>query len=416
MGKDAKRNRKLPPELVMWLVIGMGLFRDLSIPNVLLRVVDGMKGVVSWGLAEIPCATSLAQARDRLGWETVRELFRRFADELFVRHAAAATWRGLGVYVLDGVCFLTPDTPAIDSALGRAGVTRGGARSGYPQLRGVLLVAAWSHVVIRAAFGPYRKGEITLAHEMASQIPGQALVLLDRAYYSFAWLDALLRRKAFFVVRAKTRGPRMKARKSKQIAPGDILGQLRVPKGAKKKDPTLPDTLDVRVVTYRVKGHRPIQLVTNLVDAEAFPAAELASLYRDRWEVEFAYRELKTHLVDEAVAFRSKTSERVLQEAYGLLLAYNCVRALMADAAATVGVQPRCLSFVSCLVRIRAALPAIANADAADEALTALQDSLALCVLPKRRERQCPRAVKIKMSNYPRKRPGLQAVARTRYR
>jgi hypothetical protein len=413
-GKEARRRRKLPPDLVTWLVIGMGLFRDLSIPNVLLRVVDGLKGSVSWGLAEIPCETSLAHARDRLGWETIRELFRRFADLLFVRHSAATTWKGLAVYVLDGVCMLCPDTPVIDAAFGRAGVTRGGAKSGFPQLRGVLLVAAWSHLVVRAAFGPYRKGELTLAHELAPQLPAHALVLFDRAYYSFAWLDALVRQKAHFVVRARTKGRVMKARRTRQLGQGDLLGTLVVPHSTKEKNPSLPDEIQVRVVTYRPKGHRQIKLVTNLVDPVLYPAADLAALYRDRWEVEFSFRELKTHLVGNAVVFRSRTRDRVLQEAYGLLLAYNCVRALMAEAAARADVQPRRLSFVGCLERIRAALPNMATAESSNDALDALLDSLVRLVLRERRDRRSPRAVKIKMSNYPRKRPGIRAVARTR--
>ena len=63
----------------MWLLIGMGLFRDLNTPTVLQRVVDGLAGVVSWGRAEVPCSTSIAHARDRLGRGTVRLIFHRLA-------------------------------------------------------------------------------------------------------------------------------------------------------------------------------------------------------------------------------------------------------------------------------------------------------------------------------------------------
>lgn len=414
--KGAKRRRKLPPELVVWLLIGMGLFRNLSIPAVLRRVVDGLNGAVSWGLAELPCATSLAHARDRLGWEAVREIFRRLADLLLRRHVDATTWRGLAVYVLDGVCFLAPDSPENDSQLGRAGVTRGGAKSGFPQLRGVFLVATWSHLIVRAAFGPYRKGELTLAHEMAAQIPPGVLLLLDRAYYSFAWLSAVIDQKAYFVVRAKTTGRCMVPRTTKRLTRSEALAELRVPACTKRKNPMLPDLLQVRVVNYVVKGYRPIKLVTNLMDAELFPAKEIAALYHDRWEAELSYRELKTYLAAKSVIFRSKTPDRVRQEAYGLLIAYNCVRSLMADAANEAGVQPHRLSFVGCLERIRVALLLLAAVgEFVDRAQQALLDDLARCVLPPRRaDRRCPRAVKIKMSNYPRKRPGSEVVACSR--
>ena len=414
-GAVEERRRKLPSELVLWLLIGMGLFRDLSIPNVLQRVVSSVKGLVAWGPAEVPCSTALAHARDRLGFDAVREIFRRLADVLLGRYAESTTWRGLGVYVLDGVCFMVPDSKENDAAFGRAGVTRGGARSGFPQLRGVLLVAAWSHLVVRAVFGAYRVGEITLAHQLAPQLPAGALLLLDRAYYAYGWLHGLLSRDVNFVVRAKTNGKCMVPRVRKRLAPNDGLGFLRVPRSAKEKDRSLPDKIEVRVVTYKKKGWPQIKLVTNLLDPERYPAGEIAALYHDRWEAELSYREIKTHLVGTQVAFRSKTPKRVLQEAYGLLLAYDCVRALMADAAIDAGVQPRELSFVASLERIRVALPLLAAVANREQLLRALLDDLARCRLPRRRAgRSCPRAVKIKMSNYARKRPGMQTVASSR--
>ena len=114
-------------------------------------------------------------------------------------------------------------------------------------------------------------------------------------------------------------------------------------------------------------------------------------------------------MTEEPVTFRSKRPERILQEAYGLLVAYNCVRGLMCEAAKTAGVRPIQLSFMDCLWRIRWAL----TAPPADP--QSLIDDLARCVLPPRREgKRCDRAVKIKMSNYPRKRVG-QRSAPTRY-
>lgn len=406
-GKEGERRRKLPPELVVWLVVAMAVFRDLSIKNVLRRVVDALAGVVNWGLAELPTATSLAHARDRLGWETVRELFRRFAEQLREKHAEATTWLGMAVYTLDGSCFLAPDTPENDAVFGRAGTSRGGAKSGFPQLRGVFLIAAWTHLVVRAVFGPYRKGELTLAHELADQIPGGALVLMDRAYYSFAWLTALVEREVHFVVRAKTTGRCLRPISKKKYSRRDGLAKLLVPKCTKSKHPGLPDEITVRVLTYTAPGFRATTLVTDLLDPERYSAKAIAELYHDRWEAELSYREIKTHQVGERVVFRSHTCRRVLQEAYGLLIAYNCVRALMADAAAETGVQPRQLSFVDCLERIRTALPLIAAARPGDvpRLQRALLDSLAACVLPARRKgRRFPRAVKIKMSNYARKR------------
>jgi hypothetical protein len=414
-GKVAKRNRKLPPPIVAWLVVSMGIFRGLSIENVLRHISDGLSSVLHWGPAELPHPTSIAQARDRLGWEVVRALFRRLAETLAKKHEAIAKWRGLVVNVLDGSCFLVPDSKANDAGFGRPGTWRGGSASGFPMLRGVFVVGAWTHLIRHAVFGGFRKGEITLATELATELEPGTLLLMDRAYHSFAWLAALKGRGVHFVVRAKL--GILKPKKLRRLGPDDARGVIRIPEALKRKHPELPDTLEVRVVRYTAKtrsGMRRFMLVTSLLSAKDYPATEIASLYRDRWEGELSFRELKTHQVAKRVAFRSQTPDRVLQEAWGLVIAYNCIRGLMAEAAELKGVQPRALSFVSCLTRIRAALVALPGRDPADVHEQLLMD-LATRVLPKRRiGRNCPRAVKIKMSSYPRKRPGLKAVAASR--
>ena len=165
------------------------------------------------------------------------------------------------------------------------------------------------------------------------------------------------------------------------------------------------------MIKFRVKGFRPLTLVTSLLDYEKYPAAEIGALYHERWEIELSCRELKAYQAGEQVTFRTKTPDRIRQEAFGLLIAFNCVRGLMAEAASLKGVEPRRLSFVGCLERIRAAIIAFDGRDpeAFQERLLL---SLSRCVLPPRRVgRRCPRAVKVKMSKWPRKRPGSQVVA-----
>jgi len=84
--------------------------------------------------------------------------------------------------------------------------------------------------------------------------------------------------------------------------------------------------LVVRVIEYRlegIEGAEPVyRLITTILDPEAAPAAELAALYHDRWEIETTLDELKTHLRGARIILRSKTPDLVRQEFYGLLLAH----------------------------------------------------------------------------------------------
>ena len=118
----------------------------------------------------------------------------------------------------------------------------------------------------------------------------------------------------------------------------------------------------MRVIEYRIEGvdrsqETTIRLITTLLDPQEFPAEELATLYQQRWEIETAFDELKTHLRGARVCLRSKTPELVRQEFYGLMLAHFVVRGLMHEAAQKANVDPDDLSFTHSLRVLRRTLP-----------------------------------------------------------
>jgi len=401
--KGAKRQRKLPPELVVWLVVGMGLFRRVRIESVLLHVAGWLK-CVRWGPAEVPHGTSIAQARDRLGWEAVRALFRRLTSILHERTAVLTSWRGREVYTLDGTCFMVPDTPENEAMFGRPRVTRGGT-SGFPQLRALMLVGVWTHVVADVVLGPYTLSEMRLADHLLERLRSGTVLLMDRAYYGFLWPASFVQRGVDFVIRMKIGTNTFRVTKRRRLGRGDWLCEMIRPDRLKKTN--LPEQLKVRMIKCPRKGFRPVYVITSLTSEVDYPADEIVALYRDRWEAELSYRELKTHLVGEKVSFRSKKPLRVLQEVYGLLIAYNCVRALLCEAGHEAGVRPIQLSFVDALEKIRSTLVAYVDSMKAFD----LVARLGQCKLPKRRPgRRCERAVKIKFSSYPRKRKDRAAA------
>jgi hypothetical protein len=252
---------------------------------------------------------------------------------------------------------------------------------------------------------------MTLAETLLPTIPQGALLLMDRGYYAYAWLASLAARSAFFIVRMKVGATSLKPEKTKKLGKDEWLATLTAPRYLKSANPDLATSMQVRLVKCWVKGFPRLLLATNLLDPVKYPAAEIARLYYERWEAELAYREIKVYqAAEKTLTFRSHTPERIKQEFYGLLVAYNSVRTLMADAAQEVGLDPRRLSFTGCLERINATIPifAFAQPDQHREILDRLRLDLACCRLPaKRTGRRCPRAVKIKMSKWPRKRPGV---------
>jgi hypothetical protein len=403
-GKADRRVRKLPLDLVAWLLVGMGLFRGLSIEAVLQRVVTALGGVATWGMAECPHATSIARARDRLG-NAIATIFRNLADLLVRESAALDMWRGFRVLVMDGTTFKTPDTRANRSAFGKPGVSRGGS-SGFPQMRALLLVGVWTHVVVDAVWSPYREGELRLAERLLDRLKPGTLLLLDRAFHCFVWPARFFEHQVPWVMRAKSGQCVATPKKVRRLGPGDWLCTLQGNATTRRTWAHLPQRVPLRMITRRRKGFRPTTILTSLVCETTYPADDVFALYQDRWEAELAYRELKVYLVDEAVPFRSHTPARVEQELYGLLIAYNCTRALMCRAATVAGVRPVALSFTECLEHLRLAVMLRTDQDG-------LIDAMSRSLLTTRRiGRSCPRAVKVKFSKWPRKRSGL--VAKTR--
>jgi len=119
--------------------------------------------------------------------------------------------------------------------------------------------------------------------------------------------------------------------------------------------------LVVRVIEYRLKGvpgAEPIyRLITTILDCQLAPAQELAALYHERWEIETALDELKTHLRGAQIVLRSKTPELVQQEFYGLLMAHFAIRGLMHEAALQANQDPDQLSFVHAVHVVQRRMP-----------------------------------------------------------
>lgn len=403
-GTATVRRRKLPAEQVVWIVIGMGLFRDRSIQEVVHHLGLVLPGRASRSGRAGATSSAVVQARDRLGAAPLQTLFEQTAAHWARASADAYRWRGLAIYGIDGSALRVPDTPENEEAFGRPGTGRGEA--GYPQLRLVVLMVLRSHLVAGLRLGPWSTGEATLAEPLWKEIPDRSLTILDRGFLSYALLHRLATGGAerHWLIRAKSN---LKLRVLKRLGPHDELVEILVSRQTRRVHPELPDPLIVRAVRYQRKGFRPQTLLTSLLDPARYPAAEIAELYHERWELELGFDEIKTHTLERAEALRSRAPERVRQEVWGLAIAYNLVRLHMQHVAQRQQLAPARISFRHTLLLLRSFWQVTAWSPSPGNLprrLDELHQEVALLVLPPRRPRRYPRAVKIKMSNYPRSR------------
>jgi hypothetical protein len=399
-GTATLRRRRLPAEQVIWVVLGMALFRDRTIEDVVSKLdlaLPGGGGTVA--------KSSVSQARNRLGSEPVKWLFEHTAKTWATRSADAHRWRGLTIYGIDGTTLRVPDSSENRATFGgQSG--RNDSESGYPMLRLVALMVLRSHLVAACSVVGYGvAGERRAAEPLLAAIPDHSLTIVDRGFFSAAFLlDIEGGQERHWLSRARS----VQAyRVVKRFARGDELIEVDVRREARRLRPDLPRTMQMRAITYKRKGFKEQKLLTSLRDPKRFPVSEIAEMYHERWDIELGYDEIKTEMLDREETIRSRKPDGVLQEVWGILLAYNLVRLEMESIAKQARIEPTRISFIEALRLIRDEWEwlSVASPGAIPKRLETLRRNLKRYVLPPRRPRRFPREVKIKMSNYDRKRP-----------
>jgi len=349
-GKASIRERDLPAHVVVYYVIALALYMQCSYREVLRCLLEGVQWLLNPSLPmNVAGKSGISQARTRLGWEPLKGLH----DELVQPIATAATrgawYRRWRLVSLDGSTMDVADQKANAQAFGRPGASRGA--SAFPQLRFVSLVENGTHVLFGTQTGAYRTGETTLAKSVCLALRAGMLCLADRLFFGFELWKQALATGADLLWRVKTNAhlPR-----EKPLADGSYLSTV-YPSAKDRRRRT--NGILVRVIEYRlhaVPGAEPIyRLVTNILDPKRAPAEELAALYHERWEIETALDELKTHLRGAKIVLRSKTPDLVRQEFYGFMLAHFAIRGLMHEAALTANEDPDRLSFLHAVRVVR---------------------------------------------------------------
>src|SRR4051812_33889875 len=355
-GKASERERDLPAQVMVYYAIALALYMGSSTREVLRCLLEGLRWL--WGAAAVKVAgkSGISQARRRLGAAPLRRLYEGLVQPIATPASKGAWYRDWRLVSLDGSCLEVADTAANRSEFGVPGASRGA--SAFPQLRFAALVENGTHVLFGARLGPYAQGEITLAREVLAALRPGMLCLADRQFFGHALWRLALDTGADLLWRVKHN---LRLPREAVLADGSYLTTV-YPSDKDRRHRT--GGVRVRVVEYRLEGvaeAEPLyRLVTTILDPAKAPAAELAALYHERWEIEGALAELKTHLRGAQVVLRSKSPELVRQEFWGLLLAHFAVRGLMHEAALRADEDPDRLSFLHAVRVVRRKLPLFA--------------------------------------------------------
>ena len=368
-GKQARRRGgKLPPHVVVYLVMALALFADEDYEEVVEWLTGALRGWGSWDQRwEPPTKGAVTQARQRLGPEPVAELFSQVAEPVAGLEAEGAflgPWRLMSI---DGTELDVPDTQANREAFGA------GANDGpFPMVRLVTVCECGSRAPVLAAVGPAAakgSGEQSLARTPCPRLEDGWLLLADRLFYGWDdWCAAAdSGADLLWRVRDELRLPCLELLPDGSYRSVVMKASLR---GARRDgiveaarrgedlDPAL--ARHVRVVEYEVTDRDSedglITLVTTITGWQAAPAAALAPAYRERWQHETSNVQVKTTLRGPGRILRPGSPELARQETWGYLLTAWAVSALISDAAAAAWTDPGRVSFTKAVRIVRRAV------------------------------------------------------------
>lgn len=367
-GKASRRQRDLPAHVVVYYVLALTLYMQVSYREVLRCLLEGIKWLLGPGWAvKVAGKSGISQARNRLGWEVLRRLHDEVVAPIAVRRTKGAWYRGWRLVSLDGSTLDVADSPDNEKTFGRPSASRG--TSAYPQIRLLSLVENGTHVLFGTQLGGYGHSEIGLAHQILPWLRQGMLCLADRGFFGYDLWKKAQATGADLVWRVKKN---LRLPCEKRLADGSYLSTIY---RSDKDRRQCGNGIVVRVIEYRLEGiagaESIYRLLTTILDPEQAPAAELAALYHERWEIETALDELKTHLRGAKIVLRSKTPNLVRQEFYGLMMTHFAVRGLMHEAALKVDEDPDHLSFLHAVRVVRRKLPHfVAIPPSAEESLS----------------------------------------------
>ncbi len=346
VGRTEQRNRSLPARVMAYFAIGMALYAEGSYEDVLAQLTDGLSWSSGWEESwSPPSKSAIFQARSRLGAEPIEELFSRVAHPLASPETPGAYLAGRRLVAIDGTCLDVTDNAENAAFFGRPGVSKG-EQAAFPLARVVALAECGTHAIFEAVLGPYTDSETELSRQLVSRLEPGMLVLADRAFYGFRLWEQASSTGADLCWRVKAN---LKPTHVETLADGSFLAEVK-PSGNEGRK-ALP--LLVRIVDYTIDDgrgdHESYRLLTTILNPDVAPAEELALVYAERWEIESAFDELKTHQRGPRTVLRSKSPELVKQEIWGHLCCHFAIRTLMWEAAVHADEDPDRVSFVAAL-------------------------------------------------------------------
>lgn len=353
-GVQSQRVRSFPAQVTTYYCMALALYPQSAYEAVFAAVAQGLSSVHGGIAPRTVVKSAISTARTRLGSAPLKTLHARACKPLASPKAQPhAFYAGLRLVAIDGSVFDIPDEVANAERFGRHNTS--GRLAAYPQARCVLLAECATHAIIDAQLGASTQSENALAQSLLQRLQPDMLCLADRGFCGYANWHKAMASGAQLLWRCKTD---WQLPVEQALDDGSYLTTLYPDQKSRRAG---IGAVKVRVMEYDLPEQSGAQeryrLITTLLDPKKAPALELATLYRERWEIESVLDELKTHTLERKRTLRSKTPQGIEQEFYGWLLMHYATCWLMHEAASAHRLRQRKLSFVGTLHLIRRQQP-----------------------------------------------------------
>lgn len=320
--KHFSRERKLPFPILCWLIlIHLRSAMQLEMERFFERAFNRTDLV--------PVPSSFSRARKKLKVSAFVAL-NGIVQEVFAQHVSGdherTRWRGLCLKAADGSTLTLPNSPEVVEHFGGMQPAKGNF---VPKARISFLYDVLTEVIVAGEITPYGVGEGLHLERFLDDISSNDCLILDRGYFGQLLPALICAKGAHFIMRVGL-GQWNEAKDFAESGETERLVKLKVPLWVREewKDEwvNLASEIEVRLVRVELSTNEVEVLLTDLIDAEEYPAEEFDGIYHKRWGIEESYKTLKCKV--EIENWSGRTPHAVEQDFQAAIVMMNIAQTL----------------------------------------------------------------------------------------
>ena len=401
------RNRFFNKENIFWAFFSQVLDADGGCQE----VVRKLQACAAMRSKPLPSSSTSAycQARIKLNQESLHEILQHTSTRL-QKKVDTGRLNGRRVIVVDGTGVSMPDTKQNQEIWPQQVSQKPGC--GFPQAALCACFCLQTGALLSYEEGNKKSHELPMLRKQIDTFKSTDIFLGDKGFCSYFDVSNFKDRGVDCVFTLARRLPVTEVEAIKVLGEDDLLIHWKKPVRTKASSYSqedweqLPETLSLRQIKVTVDqpGFRTtsFHIITTLLDAQEYPAEEIAELYFQRWDVELFFRDIKTTMGMDIL--RCRTPDMVRKEIIMHLIVYNCIRCLMLEAAQKKAHSVREVSFKGSIQALRQWEPHLnqgnINKQKRYRLMQLLYESITGKIIVDRPGRSEPRAVKRRPKHY----------------